>query len=114
MLPPKKTSDPLFPRTGAVIVGWVTCTLTALLCEFSTIVLIVIQGFVTPSPRLGVLATLLILAGIFSGLLGLILLPFVVRYGQKPVPRIVVLISIVICGLPLLFVSGLFFASSGS
>ena len=113
MLPPKKISDPLFPRTGVVIIGWVTCTLTALLCELSTIALILIQGFVTPSPRLGVLATLLILAAIFSGLLGLILLPFVVRYGQKTVPRVAVLIAIVICGLPLLFVIGLFFANSG-
>ena len=95
MLPLKKTSAPLFPRAGVVIIGWVTCTLTALLCELSTMALILIQGFVTPSPRLGVLATLLILAAIFSGLLGLILLPFVVRYGQKTVPRVAVLIAIV-------------------
>ena len=114
MSPSKNPSTLPSPRSRAIIVAWVICTLTTLFVEFATIVLIIIQSFVAPSPRLGALATLLILAAICSGLLGLILLPFVVRYGRGTVPRQATLISMVICGLPLLLVIGLFLATSGS
>ena len=112
MFPANKNTSPSLSPASAVIICWIICVLTAFICELGTMALIIVQRFAAPSPLLGVLATLLILAAVLSGLFGLVLLPFVLRRGREIVPRQVILVSTFICGLPLLFVIGLIVASN--
>ena len=110
---PKKSHPPPSSVSRAIVVAWVICTLTALLGELATVVLMVFQSFMAPSPQLGALAVLIVLTSTLSGILGLAILPVVMRHGPETSPRPVVIISAVICGLPLLLLIGLFLGTGG-
>ncbi|HJN67231.1 MAG TPA: hypothetical protein QF761_13555 [Pirellulales bacterium] len=97
-----------------IVLAWVMCTLTALLGELAMLALILLRAIVEPSERLGALAVILVLTAAFSGMLGLTMLPFVLRSGRERIPRQAVIVSVAISLLPLLALVGLFLGASGN
>lgn len=90
------------------MVAWVMCTLTAFLGELSVALLgMVIKIASVPTPHLGALAVILALGTLLAGLIGLALLPFVLRLAKGTIPSLAIVFSVTICLLPVLFLLGL-------
>ena len=111
---PKNPPIPPSPLSRAIIVAWVMCTLTALLGELSILVLLLFGSFIEPSERVAALGSLLVLAATFSGIFGLIILPFALRSAGNIIPRRAIIVAVVICLLPLLGLIALLPGTSGS
>lgn len=99
---------PPSPGVRAAVVAWVMCTLTAFLGELSVgVLVIVIKIASAPTPHLGALAVILALGTLLAGLIGLAILPFVLRLAKGAIPRLAIAFSVAICLLPVLFLLGL-------
>ena len=110
---PKKPPLPPSPLSRAIIVAWVMCTLTALLGELFILVLLFFGAFIEPNERMAILGSLLVLAVTFSGIFGLILLPFALRSAGNIIPRRAIIVAVAICLLPLVGLIALLLGASG-
>ncbi len=89
------------------------CTLTALLGELFILVLLLFGACIEPNERMAILGSLLVLAATFSGIFGLIILPFALRSAGKIIPRRAIIVAVAICLLPLVGLIALLLGASG-
>ncbi len=103
----KKRPDPRAierepPAVEFLTVGWMLSVMTTLLCELG---LIAVRGYLLlatdESPKIELLAGMLLFASVVVGLISLALAAAVVRGRRVPPPTGVLVISLVIGSLPL-------------
>ena len=93
------TSETRTAETATV--AWVMLTLTTLLCEIGAVAVVLIRRATELPPGVDLLGRLLFFAACVAGLFGLAMLPPVYRLRIERPPRMIIVVSVVICCSPL-------------
>ncbi len=104
-IPPREPS----PLSRAIVVGWVISTLTAAMSELVALTLVACDYFFTLTDPLRALTVLVAFTALFSGILGLIFLPFAVRVAEVDIPRVMIAGALFLCSIPPLFFAAALF-----